>query len=115
MAVDLGMDLWDSTQGCAALGFLDGFLAGLGSLPTYRKAPRAYPIVQDEDEIEFDHPEGQIECIAAVAGAPDVEGNLYDREVLKSWAAQYEGYYWDDEKGWLIYRGPLPKREANVQ
>jgi hypothetical protein len=46
MAVDLGMDLWDSTQGCAALGFLDGFLAGLGSLPTYRTL-RA---TQDQEE-----------------------------------------------------------------
>ena len=36
MAMNLGMDEWDATQGAAALGFLDGFLAGLGCLPAYR-------------------------------------------------------------------------------
>ena len=36
MAIRLGMDEYDASQGCAALGFLDGFLAGLGCLPSYR-------------------------------------------------------------------------------
>lgn len=47
MAIQLGMDEYDASQGCAALGFLDGFLAGLGCLPSYRTMRK--PVVEHEE------------------------------------------------------------------